>query len=95
MFTLFQKIAAISSSTSSSASQKAALIFLHGLGDTPAGWSSLQFSLPQLQPRLSQLEFVFPPAPIIPISINGGATMPGWCVWVLCAFLWFLRDASL
>ena len=69
-----QKIAAMSTSTS----QKAALIFLHGLGDTPAGWSSLQFSLPQLQPKLKDIEYVFPPAPIIPISINGGATMPGW-----------------
>lgn len=60
-------------------SQKAgALIFLHGLGDTPAGWSDLKQMLPSLKPRLAQLEYVFPAAPIIPISINGGATMPGW-----------------
>lgn len=56
----------------------AALVFLHGLGDTPAGWSSLEYTLPSLEPRLAGLKYVFPPAPIIPISINGGATMPGW-----------------
>lgn len=56
----------------------AALIFLHGLGDSPAGWSSLEAMLPSIQPRLKQLKFVFPPAPTIPITINGGATMPGW-----------------
>eukprot|EP00977_Amphora_coffeiformis_P016216 scaffold4955_cov204-Amphora_coffeaeformis.AAC.4 len=58
--------------------KSAALIFLHGLGDTPAGWSSLQFSLPQLKKNLAKVVYVFPPAPIIPISINGGAEMPGW-----------------
>jgi lysophospholipase-2 len=56
----------------------AALIFLHGLGDTPAGWSSLQFQLPKLKPNLSQLQYVFPAAPQTSITINGGMTMPGW-----------------
>lgn len=56
----------------------AALIFLHGLGDTPAGWSSLQQTLPQLCPRLKQVRYVFPPAPMTQITINGGMSMPGW-----------------
>lgn len=56
----------------------AGLIFLHGLGDTPAGWSSLQSALPRLQSSLQHLQMVFPAAPTIPISINGGMTMPGW-----------------
>lgn len=56
----------------------AALIFLHGLGDTPAGWSSLKQMLPSIKPRLGDLKYVFPPAPTIPITINGGMTMPGW-----------------
>lgn len=56
----------------------AALIFLHGLGDTPAGWSSLEQILPQMKPRLGQVKYVFPPAPMTSITINGGATMPGW-----------------
>lgn len=65
-------------SMSTSSSKNGALIFLHGLGDTPAGWSSLEQQLPQLIPRLGALEYVFPPAPTIPISINGGMKMPGW-----------------
>jgi len=74
-------------------SSPAALIFLHGLGDTPAGWSSLEYTLPSLQKSLSSsgasadgddnpqpplLRYVFPHAPTIGISINGGAQMPGW-----------------
>eukprot|EP00934_Nitzschia_sp_Nitz4_P004510 Nitzschia sp. Nitz4//scaffold89_size161592//37776//42145//NITZ4_002367-RA/size161592-processed-gene-0.189-mRNA-1//1//CDS//3329559583//4500//frame0 len=58
--------------------KRGALIFLHGLGDSPAGWSDLERSLPMLKPKLADLEYVFPPAPTIPIAINGGARMPGW-----------------
>jgi len=56
----------------------AALIFLHGLGDTPAGWSSLQQALPSLRPNLKQVKYVFPPAPMTEITINGGMSMPGF-----------------
>ncbi|GKY90816.1 hypothetical protein MPSEU_000054400 [Mayamaea pseudoterrestris] len=55
-----------------------ALIFLHGLGDSPSGWSHLQRSLAQLRPRLAELTYIFPAAPMVAISINGGARMPGW-----------------
>eukprot|EP00586_Coscinodiscus_wailesii_P012324 CAMPEP_0172506586 /NCGR_PEP_ID=MMETSP1066-20121228/196414_1 /TAXON_ID=671091 /ORGANISM="Coscinodiscus wailesii, Strain CCMP2513" /LENGTH=110 /DNA_ID=CAMNT_0013283673 /DNA_START=152 /DNA_END=481 /DNA_ORIENTATION=+ len=65
-------------STSTSTPKPAGLIFLHGLGDTPAGWSSLRNQLPALRPNLSHLTYAFPAAPTIPISINGGMTMPGW-----------------
>lgn len=65
-------------STSSSSSKKGALIFLHGLGDSPAGWSQLEKSLPQIKPKLKDIHYVFPASPTIPISINGGARMPGW-----------------
>jgi lysophospholipase-2 len=58
--------------------KSAALIFLHGLGDSPAGWSSLQESLPRIQPSLANVEYVFPPAPTIALTINNGAAMPGW-----------------
>ena len=81
----FKFVATAAMSSMSAAAAKAtsqtsaaALVFLHGLGDTPAGWSSLQYTLPQIIPRLGQLEYVFPPAPTIPISINGGMRMPGW-----------------
>eukprot|EP00527_Entomoneis_sp_CCMP2396_P007665 CAMPEP_0198139700 /NCGR_PEP_ID=MMETSP1443-20131203/2960_1 /TAXON_ID=186043 /ORGANISM="Entomoneis sp., Strain CCMP2396" /LENGTH=248 /DNA_ID=CAMNT_0043801901 /DNA_START=148 /DNA_END=894 /DNA_ORIENTATION=+ len=56
----------------------AALIFLHGLGDGPSGWSMLQHQLPALKPRLAQVQYVFPQSPEIPLSINGGMVMPGW-----------------
>jgi lysophospholipase-2 len=62
----------------SSTTKQGALIFLHGLGDSPSGWSSLARTLPMHKPRLSQLEYVFPAAPTVAISINGGARMPGW-----------------
>ena len=58
--------------------QGGALIFLHGLGGTPAKWSYLKEILPSKRPRLSQLEYVFLAAPTIPISINRGARMRGW-----------------
>jgi len=59
---------------------RGALIFLHGLGDSPRGWSNLEQSLPRLQPSLdpSRVKYVFPAAPTIPLTINGGMTMPGW-----------------
>lgn len=65
-------------STTTTSCKPAALIFLHGLGDSPAGWSSLEDQLPSIEPSLSQLKYIFPPAPTISISINGGMKMPGW-----------------
>ena len=66
------------SAASSSTAKKAGLIFLHGLGDGPSGWQALAKQLPALQPRLGDVEYVFPQAPTIPITINGGMRMPGW-----------------
>lgn len=68
----------ISSLSTKMSSKPAALVFLHGLGDSPAGWSSLEHTLPSLKPSLSKLKYVFPKAPDIPISINGNMVMPGW-----------------
>ena len=64
--------------STSSTSSKAGLIFLHGLGDTPSGWKAIQRQLPSIEPSLSNVEYVFPHAPTIPITINGGMQMPGW-----------------
>ena len=68
--------------TTSSSGKKGALIFLHGLGDgSPNGWEmSLEQQLTRFNSNLSSqnLVYIFPNAPIIPISINGGAQMPGW-----------------
>jgi lysophospholipase-2 len=62
----------------SSYSSPAALIFLHGLGDTPAGWSSLQQQLPLLRHSLKEMKQIFPHAPTIDSTINGGMQLPGW-----------------
>jgi lysophospholipase-2 len=77
LFLMLSRTASAAMSTTSS-SKRGALIFLHGLGDTPAGWSELEYSLPEMKPRLKNIEYVFPHAPTIPLSINGGARMPGW-----------------
>lgn len=58
---------------------KSAVVFLHGLGDSPAGWSHLAQQLPSLRKSLGEdVHYVFPPAPTIGLTINGGAEMPGW-----------------
>ena len=73
---------ALSSSASASVGRcttgPAALIFLHGLGDSPAGWSNLEQSLPAIKPRLRNVKYIFPPAPTISLTINDGMSMPGW-----------------
>jgi predicted esterase len=59
---------------------KAAIIFLHGLGDSPDGWSKLGEWLPNYAPNLAKLDitYVFPPAHNVAITVNGGEKMPGW-----------------
>ena len=53
----------------------ATVIFAHGLGDTGHGWT---FLAEQLRPRFPYIKFIFPHAPSIPITLNGGMRMPGW-----------------
>ena len=71
-------LTAAMSTTGNQEAKKGALVFLHGLGDSPAGWSSLEYKLPSIQPRLKDIAYVFPPAPTIELTINGGMQMPGW-----------------
>jgi lysophospholipase II len=62
--------------------KKGAIIFLHGLGDgSPNGWEmSLEQQLTRFNSKLSSsnVVYIFPNAPTLPISINGGTPMPGW-----------------
>ncbi|OMH80061.1 Acyl-protein thioesterase 1 [Zancudomyces culisetae] len=53
----------------------ATVIFLHGLGDSGHGWSSIADSLSSSLPHV---KFIFPHAPSIPITLNFGMSMPGW-----------------
>ncbi|WP_372880361.1 alpha/beta hydrolase [Psychromonas sp.] len=54
----------------------AAVIWLHGLG---ADGHDFEGVVPQLKlPENSAIRFVFPHAPSIPVTINGGYIMPAW-----------------
>lgn len=58
------------------ASPDAAVIFLHGLGDSGHGWSDM---VPALGlPTTLRVRFLFPHAPEMPVTINSGYVMPSW-----------------
>lgn len=51
------------------------VLFLHGLGDSGAGFLDLaQF----LQKSMPHTRFVLPHAPNMPVTLNGGMVMPAW-----------------
>jgi len=58
------------------ASPDASVILLHGLGDDGRGWSDIVRSLPL--PAGAAIRFVFPHAPVMPVSINNGMRMRAW-----------------
>lgn len=58
---------------SGSEKETAALIFLHGLGDTGYGWASTLSNL-----ELPYVKIICPHAPSIPVTLNMGALMPAW-----------------
>jgi len=54
----------------------AAVVWLHGLG---ANGHDFEPVVPELQlPAAAGIRFVFPHAPAIPVTINGGMVMPAW-----------------
>ena len=58
------------------ASAEAAVIWFHGLGADGNDFVPL---VPQLAlPKNLPVRFIFPHAPVIPVSINGGYPMPAW-----------------
>lgn len=60
----------------SSPNPTASVIWLHGLG---ADGSDFEPIVPQLQlPAELGIRFIFPNAPTIPVTINGGFVMPAW-----------------
>jgi phospholipase/carboxylesterase len=57
-------------------SPDAAVIWLHGLGDDGRGWSEV---VPALNlPTTLRARFLFPHAPVIPVTINRGVAMRAW-----------------
>lgn len=55
---------------------QASIIWLHGLGADGHDFSPMVAEL--ALPATLSLRFIFPHAPFIPITINGGAVMRGW-----------------
>ena len=54
----------------------AAVIWLHGLGDDGQGWSEV---IPALAlPATLSVRFLFPHAPVMPVTINNGYPMRAW-----------------
>lgn len=53
--------------------QTASVIFLHGLGDTGHGWSSVFAAI-----KRPHIKYIFPTAPVRPITLNGGFPMNAW-----------------
>mmetsp|Transcript_25870 Transcript_25870/g.63676 ORF Transcript_25870/g.63676 Transcript_25870/m.63676 type:complete len:309 (-) Transcript_25870:116-1042(-) len=51
----------------------AVCIFLHGLGDTGHGWADVAQQMP-----FEGVKWIFPTAPTIPVTLNGGMAMTGW-----------------
>ena len=54
----------------------AAIIWMHGLGDDGRGWSEVVPSLGL--PRDLAIRFLFPHAPVMPVTINSGMQMRAW-----------------
>ncbi|KAF2839949.1 Phospholipase/carboxylesterase [Patellaria atrata CBS 101060] len=55
----------------------ATVIVAHGLGDSGIGWIWLAENW-RRRGKFEQVKFIFPNAPSIPITLNGGMSMPGW-----------------
>ena len=53
----------------------ATVIMLHGLGDSGFGWKPVG---EMLQDAFPHVKWVFPHAPEIPVTLNGGMKMPAW-----------------
>ncbi|CAO3634402.1 unnamed protein product [Cunninghamella blakesleeana] len=53
----------------------ASVIFLHGLGDSGISWVQLSDSLGDCFPNI---KWIFPNAPLRPVSFNGGVPIPAW-----------------
>uniref|UniRef100_A0A4W3HB50 palmitoyl-protein hydrolase n=1 Tax=Callorhinchus milii TaxID=7868 RepID=A0A4W3HB50_CALMI len=58
---------------SGSERETAAVIFLHGLGDTGRGWAETMSSI-----RLPYVKYICPHAPSIRVELNRGLIMPSW-----------------
>ncbi|KAI5627983.1 acyl-protein thioesterase 1, partial [Silurus asotus] len=51
----------------------AAVIFLHGLGDTGHGWAEAMAGI-----RTPHVKYICPHAPVMPVTLNMNMAMPSW-----------------
>ncbi len=58
------------------AAPAAAVIWMHGLGDDGHGWSEVVTAL--RLPAAIPVRFLFPHAPVMPVTINNGYAMRAW-----------------
>ncbi|KAF9198030.1 hypothetical protein BGZ49_001287 [Haplosporangium sp. Z 27] len=58
-----------------SSKHSATVIFIHGLGDSGHGWAPVGEELGRYLPHV---KFIFPNAPIMPVTLNHGMQMPSW-----------------
>ncbi|KAF9356714.1 hypothetical protein BGX26_004870 [Mortierella sp. AD094] len=58
-----------------SGKHSATVIFIHGLGDSGAGWAPVGEDLGRFLPHV---KFIFPNAPNMPVTLNYGMQMPSW-----------------
>lgn len=59
-----------------SASHNCTVILLHGLGDSASGWSPVVDQI--FAPALPSTRFILPSAPVQPVTLCGGETLPSW-----------------
>lgn len=64
----------------------ASVLWLHGLGDTGAGWADVAEQSPFSGFLQKGVRFTFPSAPLLPVTLNGGMRMPSWCEHLLARF---------
>ncbi len=55
----------------------ATVIFLHGLGDSGAGWAPVARLLSR-NPKLHHIKWILPHAPVQRVTLNMGMSMPSW-----------------
>jgi predicted esterase len=70
-----QQTITISHDTSICERADGSVVVLHGLGDTAQGWSDVARMWADAMPRV---RFVLPTAPMRPVTLNGGMSMPAW-----------------
>ncbi|KAK4055415.1 hypothetical protein OIO90_003253 [Microbotryomycetes sp. JL221] len=61
----------------SKAQHTATVIFLHGLGDSGAGWAPMAYMMRD-SPRQTHVKWILPTAPIQPVTMNHGYKMNSW-----------------